>query len=102
MQAANVFHVALIPGDEFKALVLGEVTGLDLALRRGHRVRQEILVGPDDRVAGGDLDALGDEFHSLDRHGVGLRRRRAGYFFPSEEAIILACSRWAAMAGRTF
>src|SRR5688500_4100483 len=96
MQATDVFHLALSAGDELEALVLAEIAGLDLG--GGHRMRQEVLVGPHDRVAGCDLYALGNELHAFDPDGMG----RAGYFFPSDDAIILAWSRWAAMAGRTF
>src|SRR4029434_3735995 len=82
-------------------------------------VRDDVLVGPHDRVAGGDLDALGHELHALDAHRVrlsgGVRRYapdqerhvearpkgRLHHYF-SEAWMCLACSRCVAIAGRTF
>src|SRR5262245_31079325 len=98
MQTTDVRHLTLLFRHEAEGFALREVAGLHPGRRGGDRVRQEVLVGPHDGVAGGDLDALGHELHALDRHLVS----RAGYFFPRLAAIILAWSRWATNAGRVF
>src|SRR4051812_1905216 len=119
MQAADVAHLALLARDQPEALSRLQLARLDLGFGRGDGVRNDVLVGPDDGVAGGDLQALGHELHAFDAHGVrlsrGVHRRRPenerggehdpkktfhGYF--KDACRCLACSRCAAIAGRTF
>src|SRR5207244_2564864 len=97
MQAADVGDLARLLYHGAPALALGEVAGLEARGLRGDAVRHEVAVGPGDAVPGGDLEPLGDELHPLDAHFM----RSCRYFFPSEACRCLACSRCAAIAGRT-
>src|SRR5437870_10141882 len=97
MQPADVGDLARLLHHGAPALALGEVTGFDPRGLCGYAVRHEVAVGPGDAVPGGDLEPLGDELHPLDAHFM----RSCRYFFPSEACRCLACSRCAAIAGRT-
>src|SRR5438128_119612 len=97
MQAADVGDLTRLLHHGTPALALGEVARLDSRGLRGHAVRHEVAVGPGDAVPGGDFEPLRDELHPFDADLMRLGR----YFFPREACRCLACSRCAAIAGRT-